>query len=301
MDTDNWKNKFFKVNDNTFENYALEIFRYQSEHNPVYSEYLALLNIVSNSIAKLSEIPFLPIEFFKSHKVITGKASPSVVFESSGTTGQTPSKHYMIDIDLYKTSFTKTFNQFFGSPEKYCFLALLPSYLERENSSLVYMANELIKLSNHPDSGFFLNDHDKLYKKLTRLNHESQPTILLGVSFALLEFAEKHPIDLSNTLVIETGGMKGRRQELTRKDLHAKLKQAFKINNIYSEYGMTELLSQAYSSGDELFSCPTWMKVLIRDPYDPFKIMEPGTSGVINVIDLANIIFLLLYPNRRYG
>ena len=289
MNIGNWKKSFFKFEEGTFEKQTLDIFRYQAANNPVYSKYLGLLNIHPDSITDISTIPFLPIEFFKTHKVLTGNSISQATFESSGTTGQTPSKHYVADLELYKTSFTKTFELFFGSPEKYCFLALLPSYLERENSSLVYMANELIKKSHHPDSGFFLNEYDNLFNTLTRLNKESQTTILLGVSFALLEFAERYPFHLSNTLIIETGGMKGRRQEITRKELHTKLKKAFGIDKVYSEYGMTELLSQAYSVGDEIFACPPWMKILIRDPYDPFKFMEPGASGGINVIDLANI------------
>jgi len=289
MSIENWKDCFFKVNESTFEKYTLEIFTYQAKHNTVYSKYLRLLNIEPLSITSILEIPFLPIQFFKSHKVQTNETTSTIVFESSGTTGQVASQHYVSDIGLYKASFTKAFELFFGLPKEYCFLALLPSYLERGNSSLVYMAKELIKQSNHPDSGFFLNDYDNLYSKLTNLNNTSNPTILLGVSFALLEFAERYSLPLTNTSIIETGGMKGRKEEITRKELHSKLKQAFGVDKIYSEYGMTELLSQAYSLGDERFSTPPWMKILIRDPYDPFNLVDSGISGGINIIDLANI------------
>ena len=289
MDIENWKDCFYNVNDESFEKYAIDIFRYQAENNAVYSKYLKLLEKQPNSITTIFEIPFLPIQFYKSQTVLTGKSTPSVVFESSGTTGQTPSKHHIADIELYKSSFTKTFELFFGSPREYCFLALLPSYLDRKNSSLVYMADELIKQSPHLDSGFFLNDYDHLYEKLAHLQKISQPTILLGVSFALLDFAERYSVPLTNTTIIETGGMKGRRTEITRHELHIVLKKSFEVDKVYSEYGMTELLSQAYSLGDELFSTPPWMKVLIRDPYDPFRTLDVGTAGGINVIDLANI------------
>jgi phenylacetate-coenzyme A ligase PaaK-like adenylate-forming protein len=267
----------------------LEIFKYQAHSNKVYRRYLEILGIDQNIITKPENIPFLPIELFKSHKIITGSARPEIKFESSGTTGSLKSKHYLIDPELYTSSFTRCFNLFYGSPEKYCILALLPSYLERKNSSLVYMVDRLIQMSNHQSSGFYLNNFSELIAILKDLENKKQPVILLGVSFALVRMAEKFSLHLEHTFIMETGGMKGRQEEITREELHKLLKEAFNVKEIHSEYGMTELLSQAYSKGHGLFQTPPWMKVLIRDIYDPCTYVPAGRSGGINIIDLANI------------
>jgi phenylacetate-coenzyme A ligase PaaK-like adenylate-forming protein len=276
-------------NDEQFLELALEIFRFQADQNPVYKAYLDHLGIRPGKIETLEDIPFLPIEFFKEHRVMTGDNMPGLVFESSGTTGTNTSKHYICDLQLYHRSFTSTFRQFYGDPSTYCILALLPSYLERKHSSLVYMADELINLSGYPGSGFYLNDYKSLIRQLETLEKENQSTLLLGVSFALLDLAEQFPMELKNTIVMETGGMKGRREEITRQELHERLCLAFRLGSIHSEYGMTELLSQAYSKKDGVFHTAPWMKVLIRDPYDPFSMMSRESSGGINIIDLANL------------
>ncbi len=271
-----------------FETLALEVFRYQAKNNETYSKYLNHLGIIPGSIYKLDRIPFLPIEFFKTRKIITGKDVPGKIFTSSGTTGAGTSKHYVTDISLYQESFTRTFQYFYGNPEQYCILALLPSYLEREGSSLIYMMDYLIKKSNNPESGFYLDKLDDLAEKIVRLREQNQKILLFGVSFALLNLAEKYKPDLSGQIVMETGGMKGRREEIIREELHKVLCKAFNTKLIHSEYGMTELLSQAYSKGDRIFHTPPWMKILIRDGYDPFSYVKKGRSGGINVIDLAN-------------
>ena len=252
--------------------------------------YLDHLGIIPSSIQFIEEIPFLPVEFFKKHKVVTGKYKAELIFESSGTTGENTSKHYICDLNLYKRSFTNTFRLFYGDPSGYCILALLPSYLERGNSSLVYMANELIRLSGHPDSGFYLDNLDELVKRIRDLEASGQRVLLLGVSFALADMAEKFQLDLRNTIVMETGGMKGKRKEITREELHGSLKKGFGIPAVHSEYGMTELLSQAYSKNHGIFRCPPWMRVMIRDPYDPLSALSRDSSGGINIIDLANIL-----------
>ncbi len=281
----------FKISDEkTFRAAALEVFYYQAKHTPVYRNYLAALGTDPSQIKEPEEIPFLPIEFFKSHTVLAEGKEAEVIFESSGTTGTTPSRHHVADVALYRESFLRSFNTFYGSPEELCILALLPSYLEREGSSLVYMMNQMIGWSKHSDSGFYLDQLGELSAILQKRNNDSQATLLLGVSFALLDLAEQHPMILWNNIsVMETGGMKGRRQELVRSELHLVLKEAFGVKGIHSEYGMTELLSQAYSAGDGLFRSPPWMKVLIRDPNDPLSLLSQGQSGGINIIDLANI------------
>ena len=237
----------------------------------------------------IEQIPFLPIKFFKSHQVITGDNSPEIVFNSSGTTGQLTSKHYVANTSVYKTSFLKTFEQFYGSPEDYCILALLPSYLEREGSSLVYMVHDLIVKSGHPDSGFYLHEHGKLAQKLKELDSKGVKILLIGVSFALLDLVSNYSFSLKNTIIMETGGMKGRKKEMIREELHGILKAGFGVGEIHSEYGMTELLSQAYSLGKGSFECPPWMRVLIRDPEDPLTLLPDGKSGGVNIIDLANL------------
>ncbi len=283
--------KIFNIsNEQDFNSLAIEIFRYQLKTNPVYSKYFHHLGRGLETIKTIEQIPFLPIEMFREHQVIAGNMMPSVVFESSGTTGQKTSKHYIISEEIYQESFLKSFSENFGNPKDLCILALLPSYLERENSSLVYMMNQLIDMSQHPESGFYLDELDQLSKVLQKRAADKHPTILLGVSFALLDLAEKFPFPINdNITIIETGGMKGKRKEMIREELHDILKKAFVKDSIHSEYGMTELLSQAYSKGRNRFYPPPWMKVMIRDMYDPFTILPAGQSGGINIIDLANI------------
>lgn len=272
-----------------FNEVALKVFRYQFNNNAVYRSYCDLLYKHPAEITHFSEIPFLPIQFFKSHHVVSTSKPPEKIFTSSGTTGSITSKHHVIELSLYEESFIKTFLQFYGPIENYVVLALLPSYLEREGSSLIYMAHRLIKDSKQPESGFYLNNLSELKNTLLALEAAQKPTLLIGVSFALLDLAEQHPFKLNHTIVMETGGMKGRRKELIRDELHAKLQSGFGVQHIHSEYGMTELLSQAYSKSDGLFNCPPWMQVLIRDPEDPFSLLAPGKTGGLNIIDLANL------------
>lgn len=280
----------FNINsDKAFNDTALKVFSYQYLNNSVYHQFCNYLNINAESITEINQIPFLPIEFFKSHEIKTGNAPTQQVFLSSGTTGPNQSKHYVTDLQVYETSFNQCFSQFYGNVEDYCVLALLPSYLERKGSSLIYMMDVLIKKSKHSESGFFLKNEQLLIEKLQFLTKNKQKMILFGVSFALLDLAENYKIDLSDVIIMETGGMKGRREELTREELHSIYKQSFNVDFIHSEYGMTELLSQAYSKGNGIFNCPNWMKVLIRDINDPFHIIENNKTGGINVIDLANI------------
>jgi phenylacetate-coenzyme A ligase PaaK-like adenylate-forming protein len=281
----------FKINDEkTFRAATLEVFHFQSKHTPVYRDYLAALGVNSSEISEIEDIPSLPIEFFKSHIVLVEGKNAEVIFESSGTTGTTQSRHHVADAGLYRESFLRSFYSFYGSPEELLILALLPSYMEREASSLVYMMEHLIRWSKHPESGFYLDNLEELASVLHRRNEDRQPTLLVGVSFALLDLAEKHPLELGEQItVMETGGMKGRRTELIRSELHRELKEAFGVGTIHSEYGMTELLSQAYSDGNGRFCSPPWMKILIRDPNDPLSLHPPGLAGGINIIDLANI------------
>ena len=268
---------------------ALELFKFQFEENPVYRSFCDLLYKHPSDVQKLEDIPFLPIEFFKTHKVITSKKDIQQTFTSSGTTGNVVSQHHVADLDIYKKSFQKGFAHFYGNIEDYAVLALLPSYLEREGSSLIYMVEDMIQESKHPKSGFYLNNLDALKQTLLELETSRQKTLLIGVSYALLDLVEFHQFELKHTIIMETGGMKGRRKELIKSELHAILKKGFGVNTIHSEYGMTELLSQAYSKGNGLFSTPPWMKVLVRDPEDALTILEEKKSGGINIIDLANI------------
>lgn len=280
----------FSVNsDEQFENVALEIFRYQAENIPIYKEYNERLGIITKDITSIERIPFLPIQFFKTKEIKPTNFETEIIFTSSGTTGDQTSKHHIASTEIYIKSFTAAFNRFYGDPNEYCILALLPSYLERQGSSLIYMVERLIGLSKHPDSGFFLNEFDLLFERLNRLEQQGQKCLLIGVSFALLDFTEKHQLKLENTIVMETGGMKGRRKEMVREDLHKQLCNAFGLKTIHSEYGMTELLSQAYSDGNGIFRCPPWMKIVIRDPYDPFTNLSNKRAGAVNIIDLANI------------
>ena len=268
---------------------ALKTFGIQYHGNLVYQEFCRHLGKDESNVKSLVDIPFLPIEFFKTKKVITGSFTPQVIFTSSGTTGSEVSKHYVRNMVLYENSYLKAFKQFYGDIEDYCVLALLPSYLEREGSSLIYMANDLILKSKHPDSGFYLDDIDRLQKTMVRLNGSGTKILLLGVSFALLDMAEAYQLNLKNTIIMETGGMKGRKKELIREELHQLLKSGFGVPNIHSEYGMTELLSQAYSQGNGLFLTPKWMKVMTRETEDPLTLQELGKTGGVNVIDLANV------------
>lgn len=295
--------KIFEIkNQPIFEQLAIDMFRCQALNNPVYKRFLGFLNININNVKSVYQIPFMPVGFFKKHKVITGKFDNiSKIFTSSGTTGVNNSRHYVTNIDIYIKSFTMTFKRFYGNPEDFCIIALLPSYLEREGSSLIYMMDYLIKASKHQFSGFYLKHNDDLINKLEILQKQKQKTLLLGVSFALLDLAEKHEIDLSNITIMETGGMKGRRKEYTRHELHDFLTKRFNIRAIHSEYGMTELLSQAYSKGHGIFECPPWMKILIRDIYDPFSYMPENKSGGINIIDLANIYSSAFIETKDIG
>lgn len=281
---------FYKINTRAdFENKALRLFTYQYEQNSIYRTYCDLINVNPSDVDEVKNIPFLPIQFFKSHNLNTAHTPPVTTFYSSKTTGQMASKHPVNDIELYKKSFNQGFTHFYGNIENYVLLALLPSYLEREDSSLVYMAQELIKNTKRPESGFYLDDWEALRKNLNQLEAKGQQTILLGVSFALLEGAENFSWELNNTIIMETGGMKGMRKEYVRSSLHNTLKQAYGVTQIHSEYGMTELLSQSYSKGGGKFKCPPWMQVFIRSAEDPFELLTPGKTGALNIIDLANI------------
>lgn len=272
-----------------FEALALEIFRYQAAHCAPYNRFLSLLEKSPHSISSIHEIPFLPIEFFKSERVIAHGLVEEMVFTSSGTTGMQSSKHLVADLSLYQESFRRAFEIFYGPASEWAILALLPSYLERNGSSLVYMCDHLIQNANADISGFFLHDFNGLKTKLAHAKSLGQKTMLIGVTFALLDFVESHALSFPDLVIIETGGMKGRRQELTRAEVHDILKSAFGVSSIHSEYGMTELLSQAYSPGNGIFNCPPWMRVLIRDTEDPFSYVKSGQSGGINIIDLANV------------
>jgi phenylacetate-coenzyme A ligase PaaK-like adenylate-forming protein len=247
------------------------------------------MKVEPQKVKTLQQIPFLPIQFFKTHSVVSNTTPVQNTFTSSGTTGLTTSKHLVTDTYIYEESYQKGFSQFYGNIENYVVLALLPSYLEREGSSLIYMVEDLIQLSNHPESGFYLHDHDALIQKLIELDEAGQNVILIGVTFALLDLIEKHQFKLKNTIIMETGGMKGRRKEMIREELHQQLCKGFGVAAIHSEYGMTELLSQAYSLGEGVFECPSWIQILIRDTEDALTYIPQGKTGGINVIDLANI------------
>ncbi|SEA80522.1 Acyl-protein synthetase, LuxE [Flavobacterium gillisiae] len=272
-----------------FEKIALKIFRYQHENNLVYREFCDLMKVEPQKVKTLQQIPFLPIQFFKSHAVVSNTNPVQNTFTSSGTTGMVTSKHLVTDTSIYEESYRKGFSQFYGNIEDYVVLALLPSYLERDGSSLIYMVEDLIQLSNHDDSGFYLHNHDELITKLTTLDQSGQNVILIGVTFALLDLIEKHQFQLQNTIIMETGGMKGRRKEMIREELHQQLCEGFGVTAIHSEYGMTELLSQAYSLGEGVFECPSWIQILVRDTEDALTYIPQGKTGGINVIDLANI------------
>jgi len=285
---DQWYHKIFSTTPGGFEQRALEIFRYQATHNEVYGTYVQALGTNPLRVQTLTGIPFLPVRFFKTHNVQTGNFNAQAIFESSGTNGAMNSRHKVKDLSWYETSFTRCFESFYGPVKNWCIIGLLPSYLERKNSSLVWMVDRLVQLSGRTQSGFYLNEYEQLAAVLAELEKRKQKTLLIGVTFALLDFAEQYPLPLQHTIIMETGGMKGRRKEMIRAEVHEALKDAFAVPVIHSEYGMTELLSQAYSKGGGLFHCPPWMKIVVRDEEDPFVIKQEGV-GTINVIDLANI------------
>ena len=272
-----------------FEKTTLKVFRYQYDNNIVYRQFCEFLKKDKTNVKTLSQIPFLPIQFFKTHDVLSSNEAVQITFTSSGTTGITTSRHLVTDLNYYEDSFRLGFSQFYGNIEDYVVLALLPSYLEREGSSLIYMVEDLIAHSNQPESGFYLHNYDELTEKLTQLDKEGRNVVLIGVTYALLDLIERQKFNLKNTIIMETGGMKGKRKEMIREELHDLLCNGFGVPVIHSEYGMTELLSQAYSLGNGVFECPDWMQVLIRDTEDALTYVENGKTGGINVIDLANI------------
>jgi len=281
-------NKITSINsESDFEELSLNLFDFQMKNNPIYAQYASL--ILKNKIPQnIYEIPFLPIDFFKKEQLICKGKGVEEIFISSGTAGE-QSKHLVSDISLYKKSFLTSFELFYGDISDYCILSLLPNYREREGSSLIYMVDALIKTSSNPKSGFYLNDYTKLAETISQLEKEEQKTILIGVSYALLDLAKQFPQKLEHTIIMETGGTKGKRKEIMKEELHEILKDAFSLSKIHSEYGMTELLSQSYSKGDGIFKSPPWKKIIIRDVNDPLSIIGVNKSGGINVIDLANI------------
>lgn len=288
MKSDFSKPLFSIQSESDFNQLAIETFQFQAAKNQVYSRFVEALGIDRDKVNEVSRIPFLPVEFFKSHAVKSGEYEPQIIFSSSGTTGMIQSRHLVKEISLYEESFLNGFDFFYGDISQYTILALLPSYLEREGSSLIYMVDELIKRSGQALSGYFLHNHQDLYTTLQKLQAEKQKVILIGVTYALLDFIENYEVRFPDLIVMETGGMKGKRKEMIRSELHDMLCRGFGIASVHSEYGMTELLSQAYSKGDGIFQCPPWMKVTTRDVNDPLSYLEYGRTGGINIIDLAN-------------
>lgn len=278
----------FTVNENSFDATALQIFKFQYESVAIYRAFCDALKRNSTNVSLLKDIPFLPVQFFKTHAVIAEGIAPEKVFESSTTSGSVPSKHYVTDLELYETSFQKSFNLFYGDVSNYAVLALLPSYMERGTSSLLMMAHDFIGKSKYTESCFIADDFEGLYQKLITLKEKKAKILLLGVTYALLDFAAQFQIDLSDAVIMETGGMKGRRAEITREEVHAILKNAFCVSNIHSEYGMTEMLSQAYSKANGIYQSPPWMRVVLRDIYDPLNLDFHNKTGAVNVIDFAN-------------
>ena len=288
MQGESWNMEELKgLEPSNFMQTALSLMQYQAKNNAVYSAWIQAMKVQLDAVHLMEQIPFLPIEFFKTFEVYTGTACPSFYFESSGTTQDIVSKHFVKDLRVYEQSFMQCFQQFYGASQDYCILGLLPNYLERQHSSLVYMTQHLIQASNDARSGFYLYDFEKLNHTLATLEKEQQKTLLIGVSFALMDFVDAYPQTLKHTIVMETGGMKGRKQELTKPALHAYLANGFGNETIHSEYGMTELLSQAYSKGEGIYTCPPWMKVLVADESDPTALSTTG-RGVLHIIDLAN-------------
>ena len=291
---------FIPIDGADFEKKALELYAFQYRHNAVYRQFSHLLDKSPANVKRLADIPFLPVELFKYHQVVSVPPPYGAVFESSGTTGMLRSRHYIKDLPLYRKVFRTTFEMFYGSPSGYLILALLPSYLERENSSLIYMMNDLIA-SARPGSGFYLHDTDRLYQNLVQADRSGEKVLLFGVSFALWDFSERYDFDLKNTIVMETGGMKGRKKEPVREELHGILSGNFGVARIHSEYGMTELLSQAYSQGEGKFKTPPWMKILIRDTEDPSDYLPVNKTGGINIVDLANVYSCAFIATQDLG
>lgn len=281
--------QIFSVADASFEATALAVFRYQYEHTQLYRDFCDRMRRTPDIVTRVSDIPFLPVQFFKSHTITDSQYPVAKTFESSTTTGTTPSRHHVADLSVYERSYLEAFGLFYGSPSQYCILSLLPSYLERGTSSLLYMADDLMRRSGDPLSGFIDKDFEELNRRIAAAQQSNKRLLLLGVTYALLDFAEAWPQALEGAIIMETGGMKGRREEMTRAEIHRILTQAFGVQSIHSEYGMTELLSQAYSAGDGIFRCPPWMRILVRDPYDPLSYLPAGKTGSLNIIDLANL------------
>ena len=279
---------FAITNEKQFSIIALDVYQFQFDNNLLYQDYCHAVGKLPQAVDQVTDIPFLPISFFKTHRIETTTFDPELVFKSSATTGTVTSSHYVKDARLYIKSFLKGFERVYGDIKQYCIIGLLPSYLEREDSSLVYMVDHLIKASGHQDSGFYLNEFEQLDLTLKRLRSLNQKMILIGVTYALMDFCNRYPQNMPNIILMETGGMKGRHREMTKAELYEHLKKKFGASAIHSEYGMTELLSQAYGV-DGKMNCPPWMKVLIRDETDPFTIYKNGSSGAINIIDLANL------------
>jgi hypothetical protein len=290
MDISGLRRRIFSIaSQQEFNDAAMEIFRLQYANNPVYHQFVDGLTLDTGSLRCPEQIPFLPVGFFRTHRIVTWEMDEEVVFESSGTTAMTPSKHFVADFSLYEESFTRCMKRFYGDLSEYNIFALLPSYLERQNSSLVHMVERLMWKSNRSFGGFYLDEMHKLQDALLAAKEAGNKVMLFGVTFALLDMAEKYAMDFPELIIFETGGMKGRRKELTRMELHEILRKGFGVEMIHSEYGMTELLSQAWSKGNGIFNCPPWMDILITDPNDPLSFLENGRTGGINVIDLANI------------
>lgn len=276
-----------------------QLYEFQSKNNPVYKRWIELSKQTEPLLEQVNQIPFLPISFFKTQDVYIG-SKPTTLFESSGTTQDVVSKHWVADTQLYEQSFFTCFELFYGKPSQYCIIGLLPSYLERQHSSLVYMVERLIKASGHAQSGFYLNEFDKLNQVLGQLEAQQQKTFLIGVSFGLIDFLEAFPQQLTHTNIVETGGMKGRKEELSKPALHALLAKNSGVTNIQSEYGMTELLSQAYAVKEGIFKCPPWMKVLVGDENDPTVLKKEG-RGILHIIDLANIYSCAFIATQDLG
>lgn len=290
MDRSSFGQRIFAIQQqDEFERLALELFDYQFQHNEVYGRFVSMLGKKPGFISCIEEIPFLPVEFFRTHRVVSGDFNAETVFESSGTTSENSSKHYVVDFGMYEKSFTAGFRTFFGDSSCINIFALLPSYHQRQHSSLIYMVERLMFNSNRSFGGFYMDNTDELRGELLKALHSGNRVMLIGVTYALLDLVEEAELPLPGAIIIETGGMKGRRKEITREELHTKLMKGFHVDAIGSEYGMTELLSQAWSKGNGIFCCPPWMKVLMRDPEDPFSYVPYGRTGGINIIDLANI------------
>lgn len=284
----NWTDFFAIQTEDDFNQHCLETYHFQLQHCQVYRDYVSLIGKEKNQVKHYTDIPFLPIEFFKTQKVLAAGMDPQIVFSSSGTTGMVTSKHLVANVSIYEQTFRRIFEDFYGPITDIAVLALLPSYLERSGSSLIYMIDDLMKQSKQTESNYFLYNHQELYDTLVQLKDNGTKTILFGVTYALLDFIEQYAFEFPELIIMETGGMKGKRKEMVKQEIHQLLEDAFKVSGIHSEYGMTELLSQGYSSGQGIFHLPKWMKVLIRDTNDPLSLISSDRTGGINVIDLAN-------------